>query len=565
MLAYDVENPATVTTASILPHYQMSHHAHHLADQKGSNSSFFVIVLNVDIDDVHGGIVRGLGTLTFNNLIIHSFTSDQNVEAILASLKPLRSWFNASIAVEHVKEAILIQGLVLIEKILVDLLIGDAKLVAVGSVWSSPWKFHLVSCPKRLHVEPFLAEINSNTPLIASVQHVNNTPPAPTITKVRCMTYTIQTDDVPVQLTTTDRVTTTLPSGQLDLNVGTRLGLNGNKTRHYLNHCWQNREELLTSKHKLAQQDMFRWPNPPLAMVSWHANTNWPTKICSGGPIHPWLWSHGIQTQTGPPGYVPVAQSTPGYGLVASKHKPAQQDMFMLPNPPLAMVSWHPNTNWPNRICSVGPIHPWLWSHGIQTQTGPTGYVPVAQSTPGYGLMASKHKLAHQDMFRWPNPPLAMVSWHPNTSRPNRICSCCPIHPWLWSHGIQTQTGPTGYVPLAQSTPGYGLMASKHKLAQQDMFRWPNPPLAMVSWHPNTSRPNRICSGGPIHLWLWSHGIQTQTGPTGYVPVAQSTPAYGLVASKHKLAHQDMFRWPNPSLVMVLKQKEDSLVSKLYI
>nr|CAD7457485.1 unnamed protein product [Timema tahoe] len=342
MLAYNIENPAkvttnSITTASILPHYQMSHHAHHLADQKGSNSSFFVIVLNVDIDDVYGGIVRG------------------------------------------------IQGLVLIEKILVDLLIGDAKLVAVGSVWSSPWKFHLVSCPKRLHVEPFLAEINSNTPLIAAVQHVKNTPPAPTISKVRCMTYTIQTDDVPVQLTTTNRVTTTKWSTRFELWHESGNSLTADLYSLILNVCRN------------------------LRIISWHPNTSRPNRICSGGPIHPWLWSCGSQTQTGPPEYVPVAQSTPGYGLVASKHKLAHQDMFRWPNPPLAMVSWHPNTNWPNRICSGGPIHPWLWSRGIQTQTGPPEYVPVAQATPGYGLVESKHKLDHQDMFRWPNLSLAMV------------------------------------------------------------------------------------------------------------------------------------------------------------
>nr|CAD7445686.1 unnamed protein product [Timema bartmani] len=212
-------------------------------------------------------------------------------------------------------------------------------------------------------------------------------------------------------------------------NYQSILGLNGNKMRHYLDHCWQNREEVgqfPSPQFTFAHSKFILLPSGLLVKIhldlgyalfhatlhvqsSWHPNTSRPNRICSGGPIHSWLWSCGSQTQTGPPGYVPVAQSTPGYGLVASKHKLAHQDMFRWPNPPLAMVSWHPNTNWPNRICSGGPIHPWLWSRGIQTQTGPPEYVPVAQATPGYGLVASKHKLAHQDMFRWPNLSLAMM------------------------------------------------------------------------------------------------------------------------------------------------------------
>lgn len=84
-------------------------HGDEVADEEGACHSFLVIVLNVDVDNVHGDVAGAFSVFQkFNYLVVNSLlASYDHVELLGACLKLFRRLFYSSVAVKHVQEPVL--------------------------------------------------------------------------------------------------------------------------------------------------------------------------------------------------------------------------------------------------------------------------------------------------------------------------------------------------------------------------------------------------------------------------------------------------------------------------
>jgi len=97
---------------------------------------------------------------TFDDLIVDALLAgDDNVEPFGRGLKALRARLDAPVAVQHVQQTVArVQFAVFAFQILVDVVVGGAELVAVGSVGRGAGQFHLVAGSVRVHPVALLAE-----------------------------------------------------------------------------------------------------------------------------------------------------------------------------------------------------------------------------------------------------------------------------------------------------------------------------------------------------------------------------------------------------------------------
>lgn len=87
----------------------MTYLRHHIAYQESTHSRFFVVVLDIDVDDMNRLIVHGIpGLHIVDHMVVDALLrSDNQLKSIRTMLELFWFLFDASIAVEHVQQTVL--------------------------------------------------------------------------------------------------------------------------------------------------------------------------------------------------------------------------------------------------------------------------------------------------------------------------------------------------------------------------------------------------------------------------------------------------------------------------